>query len=78
MDPVLLVALAALLIVLGLALSVYRDGPSVLPNMFRYHGPEWPHGVQEDDDARFSWNRPRPDPMQPVLEELHGKVRAGR
>lgn len=78
MDPVLVLALAPLLLVFGLALSVFRDGPSVLPNMFRYRGPTWPHGVQEDDDARFAWRRPRPDPMKPVVEEVRGRIRPAR
>jgi hypothetical protein len=74
MDTIALVVLAVLLVVLWLALGVFRDGPSVLPNIFRYHGPAWPHGVQEDDDARYVWRRPRPDPMRPVVEEVRGRV----
>jgi hypothetical protein len=23
--------------------------------MWRYSAPDWPHGVQEDDDAHWSW-----------------------
>jgi len=76
MDPVVVLALALLLAVLGLALRVLRGGPSVLPNVFRHQLPGWPSGVQEDDDARWSWTR-RPEPSGPPLERVHGRVRPG-
>ena len=33
-----------------------------------YRGDPWPAGVQEDDDARFSWTR-RPEPSLPAAPE---------
>jgi hypothetical protein len=47
-----------------------------------YRGDEWPHGVQEDDDARFSWRRPSPRgasrsvPLASVRGNVH--LRSGR
>jgi hypothetical protein len=76
MDPVVVLPLALLLATLALALRLFRDGPSVLPNFFRHQLPGWPHGVQEDDDARWAWTR-RPEPAKPALERVHGRVRPG-
>jgi len=76
MDPVADISLALMLAALGLALRVFRNGPSVLPNFFRHQLPGWPHGVQEDDDARWAWT-PRPELPKPVVERVHGRVRPG-
>jgi hypothetical protein len=78
MDPVAVLAVA--LIVLGLVFAgwVYVEGPSILPNFFRHPTLGWPSGVQEDDDARWSWRPKTPDPAAPLTEPVQGHVRAGR
>ena len=77
MDPVAAISVALVLATLAVALRVFRDGPSILPNLFRYPtAPVWPSGVQEDNDARWSWSR-RPDAAKVPVERVHGRVRPG-
>jgi len=78
MDPVAVLAVALIALGLGFAAWVYVDGPSILPNFFHYRKLGWPSGVQEDDDARWSWRPKAPDPAAPVTEHVKGRVRVGR
>jgi hypothetical protein len=40
-----------------------------------YRGDTWPHGVQEDDDARFNWSRPRRHASRPMdVAPVRGSV----
>jgi hypothetical protein len=67
------VAAAALAIALPVEALRVVLGPAELPwvGLFRAPGGDgwphggygWPHGVQEDDDARFSWQPRAPLPM---------------
>jgi len=52
----------AVAVALGVALIVVllrgTGGQSrVISGMWRYHGAGWPTGVQEDDDAHWSWTK---------------------
>jgi hypothetical protein len=78
MDPVGFVVVALLAGGLVVVVRAFAEGPPLLPNLFRHQMPGWPRGVQEDDNVRWTW-RPRPrDPSEPIVERLHGRVRAGR
>jgi hypothetical protein len=60
------VAVAALAIALPVEALRVVLGPAEFPwvGLFRAPGGNgWPHGVQEDDDARFSWQPRVPLPM---------------
>jgi hypothetical protein len=78
MDPVAVVALALIVVGLAFAVWVRAEGPSLLPDFFRHPTLGWPHGVQEDDDARWSWRPKALDPSAPVIERVKGRVHAGR
>ncbi len=78
MDPVAVVVVAVLAGGLAVIVRALAGGPSIMPNLFRHQMPGWPRGVQEDDDVRWTWRRRPRDPSEPIVERLHGRVRAGR
>lgn len=58
-----LVMIALVVIVLSYAVG---EPSRVMSGMWRFRLPGWPEGVQEDDDAHWSWSRaPRRRPVEP-------------
>ena len=47
--------LLAVLAIVGI-LRATSDPSRVIGGMWRYRAPDWPSGVQEDDDAHWSWS----------------------
>jgi hypothetical protein len=77
------VALLVIALLLVLAAAQLGGEPSQLfSGMWGYRAPGWPHGVQEDDDARWGWVRPAPedpaDATQVTPERLRPTLRRGR
>ena len=58
MEPIVLVAVAVVVLVVVALARAGGDPSRTLSGMWRYGAPEWPSGVQEDDDAHWSWADP--------------------
>ena len=74
MDAVLFAIVVAISIAIGWAIRLLAADQPIIGGVFRYRGPTWPSGVQEDDDAHWSWHQRLADPAVPVVERLHAKV----
>lgn len=65
------------LVLAALAGAVVARAPDLLTGLFGSRQLGWPRGVQEDDDARWSWSPPRrrPDDVIPVaIDHVRGRV----
>ena len=66
MDPGVLLALLVVAIAVVLVCAGSGAATSSMGGLFRHPDLGWPDGVQEDDDAHWSWKAPRrPDVAVP-------------
>ena len=52
-----ILAVVLVVIVIVVAIRAIYDPSRTMSGMWRYRTPDWPSGVQEDDDAHWSWAR---------------------
>ena len=52
-----ILAVVLVVIVIVVAIRAIYDPSRTMSGMWRYRTPDWPSGVQEDDDAHWSWSR---------------------
>jgi hypothetical protein len=62
-------AVALVVIVIVVAIRAIYDPSRTMSGMWRYRTPDWPTGVQEDDDAKWSWTAPRIRPDEPSIDD---------
>lgn len=72
MDIVLFAVLAVISLLVGWAVRILAGDRPILADVFRYRGPGWPSGVQEDDDLHWRWlpavpDGPRTERLRPHL-----------
>lgn len=72
MDAVLFALLAVISLLVGWAVRILAGDRPILADVFRYRGPGWPSGVQEDDDLHWHWRPvapegPRTERLRPHL-----------
>ncbi len=77
MDAVLFAVLVVVSGVVGWAIRILTADRPILGDVFRFRGPGWPSGVQEDDDLQWRW-RSAPAPPGPTTQRLRAHIGAGR
>ena len=77
MGVLLFAVLVVVYCLVGWAIRILGADRPILGDVFRYRGPGWPSGVQEDDDLHWRW-RPSAVPPGPPTERLRPRVGLGK
>ena len=68
-----ILAVVLVVIVIVVAIRAIYDPSRTMSGMWRYRTPDWPSGVQEDDDAHWSWSRAKATARAVEVEDATGK-----
>jgi len=63
---------ALVVVVIVMAIRAIYDPSRTMSGMWRYRTPDWPTGVQEDDDAHWSWTATGRRAGEPVIDDAPG------